>query len=502
VTEQERETAGAVRSAHVAHFFPTDWTQTAQRASGALERADREKAAPQLLVTVPDPAAALALAREIRTLAASAGLRILPVTSAARATRLLRSEPAHVVVGTPSALAELMAASALKVDAVQTVFLAAADEYEGNAEALGTLMAETPRGSARILSAAAETPTVEKLLERYLHKARKVVAPIPGAVTTASGTPPTIYLRTVAAGHVLAPLAELMDELDPPSCAIVAPDARTESQARTALEALGYATDALVTVTRGPVTPHTALVIFAGLPDQTALAAALDAHPARLVALLPARQRSPFEAIARGVVLMPYELSRAARAAKTSEDRVRSNLRAVLAGGIPSREVLTLEPLLGDFDAIEIAAAALRLWEAAEAMSLSAKMAGREEVRQEIKAAKAAAAAAAEEAAPKGRSFDRGAPRSGDRNRSSGDRPFSKGPRTDRPPRSDSAPRSFDRAPRSGGAAGSDAAPRPDREPRGPYVPRTDRSARPGDRPYTGGPKGGASKGRPPRRDK
>jgi superfamily II DNA/RNA helicase len=206
VTEQERETAGAVRSAHVAHFFPTDWTQTAQRASGALERADREKAAPQLLVTVPDPAAALALAREIRTLAASAGLRILPVTSAARATRLLRSEPAHVVVGTPSALAELMAASALKVDAVQTVFLAAADEYEGNAEALGTLMAETPRGSARILSAASETATVEKLLERYLHKARKVVAPIPSghrarrSRTTADRVRPSVRRAARARG--------------------------------------------------------------------------------------------------------------------------------------------------------------------------------------------------------------------------------------------------------------------------------------------------------------
>ncbi len=496
MTEQERETAGAVRSAHVAHFFPTDWTQTAQRASGALERADREKAAPQLLVTVPDPAAALALAREIRALAASAGLRILPVTSAARATRLLRSEPAHVVVGTPAALAELMAASALKVDAVQTVLLAAADEYEGIAESLGTLMAETPRGSARILTAAAETTAVNNLLERYLHKARRVAAPALEPVATAPGTPPTIYLRTVAAGAVLAPLAELMDELDPPSCAIVAPDARTESQARTALESLGYATDALVTVTRGPVTPHTALVIFAGLPDQTALAAALDAHPARLVALITARQKSTFEAISKGVVLMPYELSRAARTAKTQEDRVRSNLRAVLAAGIPSREVLTLEPLLTEHDAIEIAAAALRLWEKAEADALTAKMAGREEVRQEIKAAKAAAAAAAEDAAPKGRPFDRGAPRSGDRNRSSGDRPFSKGPRPDRAPRSDSAPRSFDRAPRS-----ADAAPRPDREPRGPYVPRTDRSARPGDRPYTGGPKG-AGKPRGPRRDK
>ena len=61
MTETQRETAGAVRSAHVAHFFPPDWAQTAQRASGALERSDRALAAPQLVVTVPDSLAAIAL---------------------------------------------------------------------------------------------------------------------------------------------------------------------------------------------------------------------------------------------------------------------------------------------------------------------------------------------------------------------------------------------------------------------------------------------------------
>ena len=96
MTETERETAGAVRSTHVAHFFPPDWAQTAQRASGALERADRELAAPQLIVTVPDSVAAMALARELRALPATVGLRVVPVTNATRGARLIKAAPPQV----------------------------------------------------------------------------------------------------------------------------------------------------------------------------------------------------------------------------------------------------------------------------------------------------------------------------------------------------------------------------------------------------------------------
>ncbi|HXD22159.1 MAG TPA: hypothetical protein VN613_02285, partial [Gemmatimonadaceae bacterium] len=140
MTDTERETAGAVRSAHVAHFFPTDWAQTAQRAAGALERSDRSLAAPQLVVAVPDAAAALALARELRALPAAVGLRVVPVTNATRAARIIKSAPPHVVVGTPAVLAEMLSASALKLGDVHTLVLAAADELEPHAPTLGAVM--------------------------------------------------------------------------------------------------------------------------------------------------------------------------------------------------------------------------------------------------------------------------------------------------------------------------------------------------------------------------
>jgi hypothetical protein len=519
VTETERETAGAVRSAHVAHFFSPDWAQTAQRASGALERSDRELAAPQLIVTVPDAMSALALARELRALPATVGLRVVPITNATRGARLIKSAPPQVVVGTPSVLAELLAASALKLGDVHTLLLAAADEYDAQGEPLGALMAELPRGSARILTAGTPTQLVENLLERYLHKARRVAVPVPPAIPIAPGTPPTIYVRMVASGSALAPLGELLDDIDPPSAAIVVTDSRGEGQARTALEALGYPADSeLIKISRGAVTPHTALVVFIGLPEADSLTAALSAHPARLVALISARQHAALREMTKGVVLMPYERSRAARAAREREENNRNALRAVLAAGLPAREIVALEPLLADHDGLEIAGAALRLYERAAEEAATAKMAGREELRAELKAARAEPKKDEAPAARAPRSFDREKPR-GERSRS--------GPPAERersfggPPRGEPrGERSFGGPPRGEKSFGGP----PRGEPRGDrsFGSRDERPpAKGSDRPFTRGarvdrgpstssrssgpPSRGPKrddKGRPPRREK
>ncbi len=472
MTETERETAGAVRSAHVAHFFPPDWAQTAQRASGALERADRELAAPQLIVTVPDSVAAMALARELRALPATVGLRVVPVTNATRGARLIKAAPPQVVVGTPAVLAELLAASALKLGDVHTLLLAAADEYEAQAEPLGALMAELPRGSSRILTASAPTQLVENLLERYLHKARRVVVPVVPPIPIAPGTPPTIYVRTVAPGAALAPLGELLDDVDPPSAALVVVDSRGEGQARTALEALGYPADSdLIKVTRGDVALHTALVVFVGLPEPESLTAALSAHPARLVALISSRQMDALRQLTKGVVLMPYERSRAARAAREREENNRNALRAVLAAGLPAREIVALEPLLAEHDGLEIAGAALRLYERAAEEAATAKLAGREELRAELKAARAEPKKA--DAAPEGR-----APRSFDREKPRGERDRSGPPRGERS--FGGPPRGEPRGERSFGGP-----PRGERSFGGP--PRGERPTKTGDRPFTRG---------------
>ena len=142
MTEHDRETAGAVRSTNVAHFLAPDWTQAAQRAAGALERLDRARHVVQLLVVTPDDEAAHAVARELRLLTAAHGVAIVPVTSAARAGRMLKAGPAHVLVGRAHTLADLLPDSTLKLGDVASVILVAADELEPESGALATLMAE------------------------------------------------------------------------------------------------------------------------------------------------------------------------------------------------------------------------------------------------------------------------------------------------------------------------------------------------------------------------
>ena len=508
MTEQERETAGAVRSTNVAHFLAPDWTQVAQRAAGALERIDRERAVVQLLVVVPDDEAADSVSRELRLLTAAHGVAIVPVTSSARAGRMLKAGPAHLLVGRARALADLLPDSTLKLADVSAVILVAADELEPEAEALSTLMAEVPKKGARMLLAADATPFVESLLERYLHRARRMADSTPEPLPLPEGTPPTISVIATQAGKPLAPLAGLLDDIDPPSIAIVVGDARDEGRARAALEALGYPTDSsLVAVTRGDVTLHTALVIFAGLPDAAQLRAAFGAHPARMVALVTTRQRKTLAERAVGAKIVPYDRTRSARAARAREDATRAALQQVLDRGLSVREVLALEPMLTEHDGLSIAAAALRLYEGAREATAAAHAAGREELRLEIKTRADAAAAAERAERPK----DNGPPRKsfGDRGGRGGPRPsFGSGrpsrpsfnddrgeraPRGDRPERSDRG----ERPPRSDARPSfgdRPSAPRGDR----PSAPRGDRPSAPrGDRPGSSdrGPRSDDSRG-------
>jgi ATP-dependent RNA helicase DeaD len=490
VTEQDRETAGAVRSTNVAHFLAPDWTQTAQRAAGALERIDRERPAVQVLVVVPDDEAAHAVARELRLLTAAHGVSVVPVTSSSRAGRMLKSGPAQVLVGRAHALADLLPDSTLKLADVASVILVAADELEPESGALATLMAEVPKKGARMLLAAEATPFVESLLERYLHRARRMADSTPEPLPLPEGTPPTISVIATQAGKPLAPLAALLDDIDPPSLAIVVGDARDEGRARAALEALGYPVDSpLVTVTRGDVALHTALVVFAGLPDAAQLRAAFGAHPARMVALVTTRQRKTLAERGVGAKIVPYDRSRSARAARAREDATRAALQQVLDRGLSVREVLALEPMLEEHDGLAIAAAALRLYEEAREATAAAHAAGREELRLEIKARADAAAAAERADRPK----DSGPPRKsfGDRGGRGGPRPSFGSGRPARPSFGD------DRAPRGERPERSDRGERPERPARSSFSDRPPRGDRPsaprGDRP------GGSDRG--PRSD-
>ena len=102
--QTERPATGVSRSQHVLHVVPQLWEAITPVMTGALERVDADAAEPQLLVVTPDNDTAMEVARLAAGLESAEGHRILPVSEGGRAARLLRANPAPVVIGSVFAL--------------------------------------------------------------------------------------------------------------------------------------------------------------------------------------------------------------------------------------------------------------------------------------------------------------------------------------------------------------------------------------------------------------
>jgi ATP-dependent RNA helicase DeaD len=134
------------------------------------------------------------------------------------------------------------------------------------------------------------------------------------------------------------------------------------AQVRHTLRTLGYRyNDDAIHVTEGEVKGATHAVIFYQPPVTTAeLQRAAQAKPVEVVVLAQPAEVAPLRELAGGR-LIPIILHGPERRAQDREDFVRQELRTVLMRGVPPREIISLEPLLEEFDALEIAAAALQL---------------------------------------------------------------------------------------------------------------------------------------------
>lgn len=362
MTASSRETAGSVRSAHVAYFLPPDWGRIARHTAPALERGT--DGAVRLLILVPDAVAALALARALSALPGGTTRRIVAATSSARITRLLSDGPADVVIGSPAAITAALSSSKLKLDQVATVMFASADEIDADSDELSAVLSEVSREAGRILTALAPTPGVESIIERYLPHVRRVtedVVPAKGSAVAA-----TVRYLTLS-GALVDALPMVLDELDAPSATVLAADEAHAEAARTLLRGIGYGDSALAQVSTDEVPANTALVVTLGVPSATAWQHAVDAQPAQIVALISPRDLPALRLLAGTTEPRPLTDRASVSRARAAEARRRAELRAELSTEIPSREVLALEPLLREYDGLEIAAAALRLLETARA---------------------------------------------------------------------------------------------------------------------------------------
>ncbi len=353
------------------HVLAEDWRAAAVVIEPWLVRLEPEAAGPQLLVVSSDAEAAAGIAGAISAIAIDKGLRTLAATDVRRATRVLRAAPAHVVVATAGTLIQLLQTALLKFDALRVVVLAWIEEpVDSRSAALEALMTELPKEAPRLILAATVTPAVEQLVERYARRARRIQADSSEAVTPVSLS----YVASAETARGVT-LRRVLDALDPESAFVVTRSDASRLEVEALLRSLGYgeAASAVRAGTAPPADAALQLLILYDLPtDESALRRLISEHAAsRAVALVSPRQLAAVRRIAGGPVT-PLALPEAAARARAREDTLRDELRAVLAGGGYSRELLAVEPLLADYDGSEVAAAALRLLEAERARPQSA----------------------------------------------------------------------------------------------------------------------------------
>jgi hypothetical protein len=188
-------------------------------------------------------------------------------------------------------------------------------------------MIDAPKDSGRTVVTAELNPAVEELLERYARRARRVSTPV-----NETDQPISVEYVSVSARSRLAALRRLLDQVDPASALVFARDSESTLEARDLLRALGYA------------------------GESSTIRVGLTAGPGTDVV-------GSLRALTAGGATKPLTLIESGAQARSRDARTRDELRATLSAGQFGRELLALEPLLDEYDGIEIAAAALQLLE-------------------------------------------------------------------------------------------------------------------------------------------
>jgi ATP-dependent RNA helicase DeaD len=362
--ELNEELPAVGRNKNVVYSLPLALDSVPVFLQGPLERIDPAAGGTQLVVLTPDSESALAISEAVLGMTGLGGIELLPVTTAGRARRILAMRPVLAIAGSPVEIKALIESASLKLESVGTVVLAWADEtLKQGAEQVGAMeavMAEIPKDAIRVLIARTNSPEVEQVVERYMRRARREA---PAEATPADSNLELRYLSVSAASRPSA-LRRLLDELDPPSAVVVTRSKVSELEARNALRRLGYTQESdPVRLTTGEVPANTHTVILYDPPVSPGeVARAATATPVQAFALVQPRELDFLRSLS-GLDLIPYASNDTVSKARVSDAAMRDELKGILEDGIISREIIALEPLLEEFDAVEIAAAALRLLE-------------------------------------------------------------------------------------------------------------------------------------------
>ena len=366
----EREPGIARSAQHAVHVLPHAPHVINGFVAPALERVTADADATQVLIITPDADTALAIADAARTLAPDGGVPVVPITASGRGARMLASRVTPAIAAAPSTLVSLLRTSAVKLDSIRAVVIAWADELfdAREAETLEIVLGEIPKDASRTVVADRITPDVEALVERHLRRASRHAA-------SEESEAPALAIRyvTTSSANRRNALRRLLDDLDPPSAIVLANDAGAADEARSAVAALGYKDDTLVRVVTAPIGEQVAVVVLYDLPSTSADVAAIAAtEAAQVVALVTPRQIPTLRRLTAGPV-EPLDVSQVTAKARARDERLRAAIRNELQAGFPAREIIALEPLLAEFDGLEIAAAAVRVIERQRGENAAAK---------------------------------------------------------------------------------------------------------------------------------
>lgn len=368
--ELDAKEAAVTRGHNVVYVLPHDWASITQVLAPLVDRIDETAPETQLVIVTADAESAAASGAGIARLLGDRRIDALAATSARRAGRLLRDHPAHIVSGAPSELLGLVQSATLKLDRTRAIVLAWVDEIlsSGAAESLETLLADVPKDAARVIVAGHVTPEVEAVIERYAWRARRVVPPSAEPSAAPDSLPGAIEYVTVSTVSRLAAVRRILDDADPARAHVYVRSDDAEFAVRELLRTLGYGSSEAVSVGRSAPSGAPDLVVLFDVPaSYDELREVSGERPGRIVMLVQPRQLASVRAQLRGVTLAPLTLPEAGVRARSREALLRGQLRDALATGAFGRELLAVEPLLEDYDGVEIAAAALHLLERARA---------------------------------------------------------------------------------------------------------------------------------------
>lgn len=357
------EHAGVGRNQNVLHEVAHDVAAISEFIAPALARVERDAPGIQLLVLTPDAEVAIAVAAAAARTPEEVRVPVLPVTTARRAARLLASGSPSALAGAPDEVLQLIQSSRIKLDTVSTLVIAWADAIveAGLTEALEAVLTEIPRDAARAIVTSRTTPEVDALVERYARRPRRSGA---SELDWLENAPVDARYMIVAPQTRPAALRRLLDDVDPPRAAVYANAAETAQKVESLVRSLGYeGEDSPLVLTRGEPVPGASLLVLFELPPNPGVLRDLSEGGAMIVALITPRQQPTLRALCGTGQLTPYTLTGAAASARSREEKLRDELRRTLEGGVPTRELLAIEPLLVEYDGAEVAGAALWLLE-------------------------------------------------------------------------------------------------------------------------------------------